>query len=525
MPRKKPSFLALRDLLAEVYADAPSARRVAGDAGMDLRHVEFSGRAIDTWDSILTVAKHQGLATELLNRVLKEYGSEPNLPKKIYDYYRDYGVLLQPSESPSHGKRIWPDWDVTTDDWLSLHGFIGNPFIDTEADRENRGPLFNKYQVEPPLYDRVVGDAKHSQTIVIGSGRGWGKSTFRIMISQACRPQNKESPILAIEYAEFDRLGEVVEELSPEEVLRFHLTSVLRNATESLVNFLVFGDNLNLPRLPVRFFRLLKWFWSEYGSDSQRESKYYERLANAMPATTVGHTSELSRAKFNRAWRARNLSKKLKRTHLWNYAGMQIFANLVDAEPADIQPDQIGPTRLFAKFVELVQTTGLACMYVLVDRTDESQTLAGRPDRICRMLSPLLTELPLMETPGSAFKFFLPLPAAQELINYPGVRTDRIPFLSPQWTEDKLHEMLGRRLSVFSDGAVTTIDQLCELDFQDSIEKNLIRAARGVPRNLLRIANQLIIEHCYHNKDKLLIQRQDWEQTNLVIEMSGKFTE
>lgn len=222
-------------------------------------------------------------------------------------------------------------------------------------------------------------------------------------------------------------------------------------------------------------------------------------------------------------WNKKSLSRRLKKTRYWDLPGVQTLGYLVDAEPESPRPDRLGPAELFAQIVELIQSTGLACVYVLVDRTDEAHSLSGRPDRTCRMLVPLMAELPLLEVPGSAFKFFLPTAVTEELAKHPGIRFDRIPLISLKWTPEQLRILLAQRLSEFSNGVINTIDQLCEADFRESIEENLIRAANGMPRNMLRIANQLVVEHCYYNNDKLLIQRQDWEETRSAPALSDIF--
>lgn len=67
------ALVALRDALAHLYADASSARRVASDAGLDLRQVSFSSRALDNWTSILEEAEKQNLVPKVIDIARKEY--------------------------------------------------------------------------------------------------------------------------------------------------------------------------------------------------------------------------------------------------------------------------------------------------------------------------------------------------------------------------------------------------------------------------------------------------------------------
>ncbi|MEZ4542242.1 MAG: effector-associated domain EAD1-containing protein [Chloroflexota bacterium] len=64
---------ALRNTLANLYPNEMDARRVVADAGMDGSRIVFSGKAINTWISILVEAARTNSITALLNIVREEY--------------------------------------------------------------------------------------------------------------------------------------------------------------------------------------------------------------------------------------------------------------------------------------------------------------------------------------------------------------------------------------------------------------------------------------------------------------------
>lgn len=70
---RQQALVALRDALADLYTDAATARRVASDAGLDLRQISFSTRALDNWTAILDEAEKQGLVSDLIGIARKEY--------------------------------------------------------------------------------------------------------------------------------------------------------------------------------------------------------------------------------------------------------------------------------------------------------------------------------------------------------------------------------------------------------------------------------------------------------------------
>ena len=84
-------FAALRDSLADLYADETSARVVVSDAGLDAKHIAFSTRAQSNWHNILTEAAHQRRLDELLSIVHAAYANNPRLK----DAYAHYTLFVQ----------------------------------------------------------------------------------------------------------------------------------------------------------------------------------------------------------------------------------------------------------------------------------------------------------------------------------------------------------------------------------------------------------------------------------------------
>lgn len=65
----------LRDLLAALYPDEATARRVATDAGLDERRIAFIGSAINIWHAIVSEAVKADKVTDLLQIALADYGA------------------------------------------------------------------------------------------------------------------------------------------------------------------------------------------------------------------------------------------------------------------------------------------------------------------------------------------------------------------------------------------------------------------------------------------------------------------
>lgn len=68
-----PTLTALRTLLASLYPSVEDARRIAGDAGLNLQFITFDGKAINTWRSILDEAQKRDKLSALVDAVAADY--------------------------------------------------------------------------------------------------------------------------------------------------------------------------------------------------------------------------------------------------------------------------------------------------------------------------------------------------------------------------------------------------------------------------------------------------------------------
>jgi len=73
----------LRNVLADLYPDKPSATRVAEDAGLPIVTIAVSDRAVDNWNAIIREAQKQGRLAALLHVVGEEYGGNQALAAAI----------------------------------------------------------------------------------------------------------------------------------------------------------------------------------------------------------------------------------------------------------------------------------------------------------------------------------------------------------------------------------------------------------------------------------------------------------
>lgn len=81
------SLANLRNILAELYDDVSSIRRIAGDAGLNLTRIALNSSAINNWHAILVEAKHTNKVDALLRVVFDEYLENTKL-RQAFDAYQ-----------------------------------------------------------------------------------------------------------------------------------------------------------------------------------------------------------------------------------------------------------------------------------------------------------------------------------------------------------------------------------------------------------------------------------------------------
>lgn len=83
---KKTRFTELRNVLATLYPDPSSARRIVQDAGINLSRLRLKDHAVNNWHEILNEATKQGVTKNLIDTVRQEYGSNRTFQRVIDEY-------------------------------------------------------------------------------------------------------------------------------------------------------------------------------------------------------------------------------------------------------------------------------------------------------------------------------------------------------------------------------------------------------------------------------------------------------
>jgi len=86
----KLSFANLRTVLANLYSDDSSIRRLVADAGLAASRLRLNASAEDNWHDILTEAERIGRIDALLDVVMGEYSSNQDFRNACDSYHRNH---------------------------------------------------------------------------------------------------------------------------------------------------------------------------------------------------------------------------------------------------------------------------------------------------------------------------------------------------------------------------------------------------------------------------------------------------
>lgn len=403
-----------------------------------------------------------------------------------------------PPQAPDEQR---PD-ETTTEPWWKHHGFTENPFALREAGQELR---LSEYFVHGQDYDAVKGAQGAHQTAIVFAARGCGKSAYRRMIQTSCRPDDDESPILAVAHTEFSSVLSASSGLA-NVTLESHVQALLRSAAATLLRELL--------RRPTPFDYLspedrsrFSWFVHTYTPRALRPLNLVEEL------TAIGAAPEIESQTVPEITRSRERFEEwLKRPPMDGIPQARLLLEIERAQPAPPTASTIrDPAALVREFVDLARQSGLQAVYFLVDGLDELRATAADPAAVADLVIPLLAELALMELSHAAFKFFLPIETTAALRARRASRLDRFPIYHLTWQDADLRQMLRLRLLAFNERGIDSLGAISDEDVAGRIDADLVGMAYGSPRQLLMLGDALFAAHATRPKAGLLLNQQDWD--------------
>lgn len=340
------------------------------------------------------------------------------------------------------GQHIWR--------WLERFGFSDDPFAVYEADQE-RAVLPGLF-IDRPYVMRMVGDPTRPQSAFLLAKRGTGKTATREIVAYEHIHGRYRRRALPVRYCDFGFLLGRADADPTRITARHHADAIVRVTLQTLAE-----------EVPPAFFDPL----------APTEIALLLSLATTFASPVV----------------------RLK------------LGQFVTGEAAAISWDDLSAVEILTTLVAIVQRLGVSeksryeAIYLLVDRADETELGEAA---LLPILKPLITAGNLLNLPGLAFKFFLPVELGEQLLAVAPLLRERFPVETIHWDQDALQDMLKRRLVFYSNGRVEDLGQLCTAAARASAVDRLIARSQESPRVLLRLCAAVVRCHFRRTDSHLL---------------------
>lgn len=344
---------------------------------------------------------------------------------------------------------------------LKNMGFDSDPFSKTNADEEDR---LQEYFIAPPFFNAVYGSFKDPKSSIVFAPRGGGKTALKRKIELSSIDQQ----FLCVTYNQFDTSGKKLSDID----LEFHTNNIIRLI---LVAVLTAVEKNGINKLSTDDRHFLYLLVKENLFEIERH-----QLRSAIKS--VQNFGDKAKDWWNKFTGPIGLVIN----HLLQQIGM------VDAEISKFK-DQGGSTGNTFQQLEtlqgLAQKIGFMAIYVLIDKVDETD-LTGTAEKTFQFISPLLSNLQLLELSNYSFKFFL-----WDLLvdSYRDIsRPDRVKYYRLEWKTEQLEEMLSSRVKAYSNNSINSLQEISDFNAINTLDRTVTYFSNESPRNCVRISKSIL---------------------------------
>ena len=375
--------------------------------------------------------------------------------------------------------------------WLDTLGLHCNPFdakyLDAGAD-----PNLSSYLVGHEAFAAI----RQDQAAIVFAPIGGGKSAFRVRLARSCRVGEGGRRILPVIYT----LPKPQQLTGVTNVYERHLHYILRCLGVELLFALAYRPHefLDLRSLDRR--RVASQLAANFPGDLALQVEQIASEGGLLPLVQLIDPS------------AERLIAEPSAERLQAFCvALSDEVHAANRQIADIKRQ---PTiHRFQNLVTLIkQTLNFAAIYLLIDGVDAYvEVITNGRRRLGDLLTPLLQQTGAWAAENLYSKYFLPnelLTAVKfsELFQ-PGSITD-LKLISIEWTRASLNAVLQERLRFASDGRFTNLDAICAPNLR-GVQEQLLEVAAPLPREVLALAEQLLLTHVTRLEEPALLEPAD----------------
>lgn len=372
-------------------------------------------------------------------------------------------------------------------------GFKESPFEQYVAERE---PRINEYAVKPPYFEETRRRVNGVSSYLLFGFRGSGKSATRITAEKETWKElgaGKPGPLM-VTLTDFDT---ILHNKKIEDVTLADMTN--RVAFLVIEALLLWASNQQerdgfFDRLDKDEFRnfvvLAKAFYMDVPEGDRLVSQ-----DDAMKILQQNWTNQ-SIDWIDKKWGS--ISQIVSKL-LSALAKDKLNSDDISKDVADLlqRSNSSASSRMIAnRLVQVVRSFGFTGICVLVDKVDEHAKTQKSTEETAKLIHPIVSQVQMMEIDGLAWIFFLWDKVKSHLSTEKlFTRLDKFAHSDVVWPRDFLINMVGNRLTYFSDGKITNLSELCGRHTDaDSYLESMIALVQNSPRELIRLFDVLTRE-------------------------------
>jgi hypothetical protein len=330
------------------------------------------------------------------------------------------------------------------------------------------------YFVPPPYFQSVQGDPRTPKSNVIFAPRGGGKTAQRLMIEREAT--GPDATYLCLTYDAFAAVAARGGALAAHqlELCRILTLAILSRLEASPAEVVFLSDH---ERQLVKV--AAQQFIGGLGLG--------EYQAAVAAVKTLGD-------KAGDFWKKYGGPVAAGVALLMKKAGLDDVNISVTLQQQALDTSTASTYYFLSQLIAIAKDLGWEAVYFLVDKVDETPATTNNAEAAGKLIFELVSDLPTLETPGAAFKFFF-WDQMEQYLRAEGLRGDRVEIVNLGWTVDELSEMLTRRLRAFSNGRLDSFNQLVESTATVDSHLLLVHLSHGSPRDMIRMARSIVKEH------------------------------
>jgi len=356
---------------------------------------------------------------------------------------------------------------------------------------------------DPNLPSYLVGhDAfmalQQDQPSIVFAPIGGGKTAFRSRLARACRVGEGGRRILPVIYT-LPKPRQLTNSIS---VYDRHLYFILRAVSVELLFALAYRPDEFLMLRPLDRRRVASQLAATSPVDIALQLEQIAEAGELLPLVQLIDPSADHLLAPPSAERLRTFCKELRAETL-----------AAERQTAELKAQPI--EQRFQGLIGLIkQTLHFQALYLLIDGVDAYVEVTNGRRRLGDLLTPLFQKTGVWANEQLYCKYFLPndLLASVKLFELlqPGTITN-LNLISIEWTPSSLHAVLQERLRFASEGRFANLDAICAPTLR-GVQEHLLAAAAPLPREVLALAEQLLLTHVARLDEPALLEPVDLEQ-------------